>query len=219
LFQYGVGTSHPYLTPRSEGTDGTLERSFIQIITIISCGYYSLTPHCQGKDFLATFYYTTALQTIALFGLRLNRFPAALAALTFFLFSSIAIIPKRTTWARSMINFFIFQAFLIYVHYVSESYERRLYNLRDQLKVQFKEKQKAQLNERSAWDSKRRLTSYVFHEVRVPLNTALLAVQNMEASGTIGKDQQLEFDALCGSLSMMSKGMSQYLRIADYMVF
>jgi osomolarity two-component system sensor histidine kinase SLN1 len=32
--------------------------------------------------------------------------------------------------------------------------------------------QKAQINERKAAESKRRLTSYVFHEVRVPLNTA-----------------------------------------------
>ena len=50
--------------------------------------------------------------------------------------------------------------------------ERRLYSLRDQLKVQFRATQKAQVNERKASDSKRRLTSYVFHEVRVPLNTA-----------------------------------------------
>lgn len=69
-----------------------------------------------------------------------------------------------------------------------------MYTLRDQLKVQFRATQKAQVNERKAADSKRRLTSYVplfsfssmmfvflhyafilryvFHEVRVPLNTA-----------------------------------------------
>lgn len=50
--------------------------------------------------------------------------------------------------------------------------ERRMYSLREQLKVQFRATQKAQVNERKASDSKRRLTSYVFHEVRVPLNTA-----------------------------------------------
>ena len=66
---------------------------------------------------------------------------------------------------------------------------------------------------------------YVFHEVRVPLNTAcryipeflapclirisvVLAVQNMEASGTVDKGQEIEFTALEGSLSMMSKGLS-----------
>lgn len=50
--------------------------------------------------------------------------------------------------------------------------ERRNFSLRDQLKAQFKATQKAQINERKASDSKRRLTSYIFHEVRVPLNTA-----------------------------------------------
>ena len=37
--------------------------------------------------------------------------------------------------------------------------ERRLFILREQLKVQFKETQKAQINERKEADSKRRLTS------------------------------------------------------------
>ena len=89
--------------------------------------------------------------------------------------------------------------------------ERRLYILRDQLKVQFRATQKAQVNERKAADSKRRLTSYVFHEVRVPLNTALLAVQNMEASGTVARAQEIEFKALEGSLNMMSKVLNDVL--------
>lgn len=89
--------------------------------------------------------------------------------------------------------------------------ERRLYTLRDQLKIQFRATQKAQVNERKAADSKRRLTSYVFHEVRVPLNTALLAVQNMEASGTVAKAQEIEFKALEGSLNMMSKVLNDVL--------
>ena len=41
----------------------------------------------------------------------------------------------------------------------SRQSERRLYILREQLKVQFKATQKAQINERKAADSKRRLTS------------------------------------------------------------
>ena len=86
-----------------------------------------------------------------------------------------------------------------------------MYTLRDQLKIQFRATQKAQVNERKAADSKRRLTSYVFHEVRVPLNTALLAVQNMDASGTVAKAQEIEFKALEGSLSMMSKVLNDVL--------
>jgi len=37
---------------------------------------------------------------------------------------------------------------------------------------------------------------------------SVLAVQNMEAAGAIAKEQELEFYALEGSLSMMSKGIS-----------
>ncbi|TFK29581.1 hypothetical protein FA15DRAFT_663722 [Coprinopsis marcescibilis] len=187
--------------------------SFYNVIYINICGYYSRpgTANCHGRDFLATFYYTTALQTIGFFGLKLNRFPAAIGALAYFLLASITIIPDRPTWARSMINFLVYHSFLIYVHYVREVSERRLYTLRDQLKMQFKATQRAQMNEVKASDSKRRLTSYVFHEVRVPLNTALLAVQNMAASGTVVKEQELEFSALSGSLSMMSKVLNDVL--------
>lgn len=52
------------------------------------------------------------------------------------------------------------------MHYKRETTERRLYSLRDQLKVQFRATQKAQVSERKEASSKRRLTSYIFHEVR-----------------------------------------------------
>jgi len=37
---------------------------------------------------------------------------------------------------------------------------------------------------------------------------AVLAVQNMSAAGNFAKNQEIEFSALEGSLSMMSKGRS-----------
>jgi osomolarity two-component system sensor histidine kinase SLN1 len=55
-------------------------------------------------------------------------------------------------------------------------------------------------------------------EVRVPLNTALLAFQNMVAAEIFDKvgDQSIEYNALEGSLIMMQKGnepvLSVYLR-------
>jgi len=78
-------------------------------------------------------------------------------------------------------------------------------------RMQYKATQKAQVNERNAAESKRRLTSYIFHEVRVPLNSALLAVQNMAAAGIFRKSHELEFTALEGSLSMMSKVLNDML--------
>ncbi|GJJ11166.1 hypothetical protein Clacol_005398 [Clathrus columnatus] len=165
----------------------------------------------SGRDFLGLLYYASALPAIALFALGQQRLYALFPAIAVLILMSVGIVPFRHTWARSVLNVFVFQMFLLWLHYLRENADRRLYSLREQLKVQFRATQKAQINERQAADSKRRLTSYIFHEVRVPLNTALLAVQNMEASDSIPKGQDIEFAALEGSLSMMSKVLNDVL--------
>ncbi|KAJ7781948.1 histidine kinase [Mycena maculata] len=186
-----------------------------EIVYAFLCGFYS-SNHihrpftCGSKDFLSTFYYTSALQAVALFGTSLKRLPATIGALAFLILSCVTIIPMKPDYARNVINFVIFECVLLYMHSQKEQSSRKLFWLRTQLKVQFQRTRKAQVNERQAADSKRRLTSYVFHEVRVPLNTALLAVQNM-ASRPIAKDHEVEFSALEGSLSMMSKVLNDVL--------
>ncbi|THG98473.1 hypothetical protein EW026_g3718 [Hermanssonia centrifuga] len=135
----------------------------------------------------------------------MHRFPAMMGMVAFIVCAGVLIVPDRKQKPADM------PCPPDAKLYVTSQAERRLYNLRDQLKIQFRATQKAQVNERKASDSKRRLTSYVFHEVRVPLNTALLAVQNMEASGTVAKAQEIEFKALEGSLSMMSKVLNDVL--------
>ncbi|KAI9464687.1 Tco5, signal transduction HAMP domain histidine kinase [Boletus coccyginus] len=184
-----------------------------ELLSMYLCGFYSPVHvfDIGTKDFLGMFYYTSALQTIALFGLLTSRMAALIGSLTFFTVASILILPYRPIWVRNLLNFILYHIFLLFVHYMHENSERRLFILREQLKIQFKETQKAQINERKEADSKRRLTSYVFHEVRVPLNTALLAVQNMEASGAVSKAQEIEFMALGGSLVMMSKVLNDML--------
>ncbi|KAI0364370.1 hypothetical protein BV20DRAFT_974568 [Pilatotrama ljubarskyi] len=227
VFLYGIASTSSFVIPPMVIFDWPRDRNTIyqcvlvfsiwvwsvyQVIFMYLCGQYHPARSrftCNNKDYLTLFYYTSALQTIALFGLKLHRFPAMLGALVFFCLSCALILPDKTSFIRNLANFIFFQAFLLYVHYMRENAERRLYTLRDQLKVQFRATQKAQVNERKAADSKRRLTSYVFHEVRVPLNTALLAVQNMQASGAVTQD--IEFKALEGSLSMMSKVLNDVL--------
>jgi hypothetical protein len=89
----------------------------------------------------------------------------------------LLIVCRVRSWLSAMLNFALYLAFLLYTHYMRENVrspelsqshdpftglsqaERRLYTLREQLKVQFKAAQKAQINERIAADSKRRLTS------------------------------------------------------------
>ncbi|KAJ7696469.1 hypothetical protein B0H17DRAFT_1053342 [Mycena rosella] len=187
---------------------------FYYMLSLWLCGFYnpsfSLWP-CYSKDFIGMFYYLTALQVIGLFGLKLQRLPATIGAVSFFILTCITVVPHHATFIRTMINFFLFNAFIIYAHYMKEMSERRLHTLRNQLKIQFKATQRAQINERKASDSKRRLTSYVFHEVRVPLNSALLAVQNINSSGIITKDHEIEFNALSGSLNMMRNVLNDVL--------
>ncbi|KAJ6619945.1 hypothetical protein B0H10DRAFT_1912522 [Mycena sp. CBHHK59/15] len=188
--------------------------SFYLVLSMWLCGFYDIDAakfRCNGKDFIGLFYYTTALQVIGLFGLKLQRLPAAIGALAFFILTCITVVPFHRPFVRTMINFLIFHSFLIYAHYMREVSERRLYSLRNQLKIQFKATQRAQINERKASDSKRRLTSYVFHEVRVPLNSALLAVQNINSAGLITKDHEIEFNALSGSLNMMRNVLNDVL--------
>ncbi|KAJ3903764.1 hypothetical protein F5879DRAFT_803012 [Lentinula edodes] len=187
---------------------------FDLIITMRLCGFYDSSISiisCNGKDFINILFYATAMQAIGLFGLRLDRLPAAIAAAAWFVLSCTLIIPDHTVWWRSVTNFAIFHVFLIWVHERRESSERRLYAMKVQVKIQYKALQRAQEAERRTSESKHRLTSYVFHEVRVPLNSALLAAQSMEASGTISKALEVEFDALMGSLTMMSQVLNDVL--------
>lgn len=45
-----------------------------------------------------------------------------------------------------------------------------------------------------------------------------MAVQNIEASGTIAKPLELEFSALSGSLTVMSKGMMKLIVAIEYVL-
>ncbi|KAI0296554.1 hypothetical protein B0F90DRAFT_1636279 [Multifurca ochricompacta] len=182
------------------------------LLYMFLCGLYN--PRfslfsCGNRDFISMFYYVCAVPTVALFGLRQKRLSAVVCAVIWGSLAAAVTLPHRKRWTRNILDFVVFQGFLVCVHYMLETSERRLYILRDQLEVQFRATQNAQINERKAADSKRRLTSCqcgVVTQVRVPLNTALLAVQNMEASRIVPRAQEIEFKALEGSLSMMSKG-------------
>ncbi|KAJ3760153.1 hypothetical protein EV360DRAFT_40420 [Lentinula raphanica] len=187
--------------------------SYYQVLFGFLCGYSGRNDlfTCGSKDFSSTFYYTTALQTVALFGLDLKRFPALLGAVIFIVLSGFLIIPEKRVFTGSSsqdaVNFGFFQLFLMYMHYQREMSARHLFALRIELKEQFERTQKAQINERKAADSKYRLTSFD-HGLTI---FSVLAVQNMSASGTIAKSLELEFTALEGSLSMMSKVLNDVL--------
>ncbi|EJD34202.1 hypothetical protein AURDEDRAFT_131294 [Auricularia subglabra TFB-10046 SS5] len=217
IFYYGIGPvislPLPFLVARNFPRDHNVIYQVYLVFAIWSwatymtlfmnlCGLYGTHQYfgCNGKDFLGLFYYTTALQTIGLFALAQNRTGAVISAVSFLIVLLTAVVPHMTSLARQTINFIIYQIFLIYAHY-----KENIYHMREELKNQYRATQKAQVAERKAGDSKRRLTSYIFHEVRVPLNTALLATQNIEAGGAVPRAHEIEFHALQGSIGMMSK--------------
>jgi len=183
------------------------------IIDMRICDYYSASKHCGNRDFMGTLYYASALPVIGLFALGQKRSCMVLAALAWLVLVAATILPVRPSFVRNVLNVLVFQGFLVYTHYAKELADRRMYTMRAELKVQFRAKQKAQINERKTMDSKRRFSSYIFHEVRVPLNTALLAVQNLEGANVFDKssEQAVEYAALEGSLQMMSQVLNDVL--------
>lgn len=56
----------------------------------------------------------------------------------------------------------IFLGFLIFLHYLREMNDRRVYTMRAELKVSYKAKQRAQINERKQLDAKRRFSSCAY---------------------------------------------------------
>ncbi|KAG8931173.1 hypothetical protein FRC02_003114 [Tulasnella sp. 418] len=186
---------------------------FYSLLLMRLCGTFDTTEAkfpCPRKDFVGIFYYTSAFPVISLFALGQNRISQTISAI-FIVGTMAPVIAHKHTWIRNVVNYIIYISFLLWIHYQRETSERRLFTMRDRLKTQYRATQKAQVSERKAADSKKRFSSYIFHEVRVPLNTALLAVQNMDAAGVFGDKESVEFTALEGSLNMMSKVLNDVL--------
>ncbi|KAG8733550.1 hypothetical protein FRC11_005303 [Ceratobasidium sp. 423] len=188
--------------------------AWYNIMFMYFCGNYGQPTNyfkCMERDFLVLFYYVTGLPVIAIFALGQNRTVQTFMVVSFVCTAAALFVPYKATWIRHILNLIIFHAFVLYINWMRETVDRRLYVLRDQLKTQYKQTQKAQISERKSSDSKRRLTSYIFHEVRVPLNTALLAAQNLAGTNAIQREHEIEFNALEGSLNMMSKVLNDVL--------
>ncbi|KDQ54456.1 hypothetical protein JAAARDRAFT_696446 [Jaapia argillacea MUCL 33604] len=186
----------------------------LEIIQIKQCGFYTHNE-CHGKDFLAMLYYNTALPTMMLF-IVTRRIYNAVAQLSVFVLLLALVIPNQKIFARNVVSFAIFSIFIQGLHYSRELTERRMYMLNTQLKVAYRAQQKAQIAESKASLAKRRFASYIFHEVRVPLNTAMLAYQNLRSSNAF-KDEyvqdhnNVEVYALEASLTMMQQVLNDVL--------
>ncbi|KAL1406736.1 hypothetical protein Q8F55_006140 [Vanrija albida] len=152
-----------------------------------------------------------ALPTLTLMAMRQNRMLNLFMAMTYLVFSSItvSVAPNNAlASARTLFTVALYFVILTYLNYTREQGQRQMFVMRYELKRQCKTAQLAQEMERRANQSKKRFVSYIFHEVRVPLNTALLAVQNLEGEGVfknLSEDHSEMIYGLMGSLTIMEK--------------
>ena len=103
----------------------------------------------------------------------------------------------------------------VYLDFARELAERRIWQLSSSVKHAYRLQQKAQIAEKQAENSKKRYVSYLFHEVRVPLNTASLAWAALKGIDAVRQAENgpnaIEVHALDGSLSMISSVLNDVL--------
>ncbi|KDQ58727.1 hypothetical protein JAAARDRAFT_206584 [Jaapia argillacea MUCL 33604] len=185
-----------------------------EVIEMRQCDFFT-DNHCHGKEFLAMMYYITALPAMMMFVVS-RRFYNLIAQVITLVLLVALVLPNQGVFVRNILSFIVFSIFVQGLHYAREMTERRMYLLNAQLKVAYRAQQKAQIAESKASDAKRRFASYIFHEVRVPLNTAMLAYQNLRTSNAF-KDEHLrhhnsvEIYALEASLTMMQQVLNDVL--------
>lgn len=102
----------------------------------------------------------------------------------------------------------IYHTLLASIDHLRERTDRQLFSSQNQIRMQNIAMREAQAMEQKAQATKKSFVSYIFHEVRVPLNTALLALQNLDGEDVfkdLDNDQAIMVNGLMGSLTMMEK--------------
>ncbi|KDQ07591.1 hypothetical protein BOTBODRAFT_149123 [Botryobasidium botryosum FD-172 SS1] len=191
-----------------------------EVIETHVCHFFipDLKYQCGYKDFLFMMTYSIAMPALVLFSCHQKRGYASFGMLVQFAFICGLVLPVQEIFVRNVVSFFLFSTFFIIVHYVNERIDRRNFILRAQLKISFKAQQKAQIAQKQAANSKRRFISYIFHEVRVPLNSAMLAFQNLQSNRSFAlfcasnsSSLSVEIAALEGSMSAMKQVLDDVL--------
>ncbi|KAJ7185258.1 hypothetical protein C8R46DRAFT_1059909 [Mycena filopes] len=187
--------------------------AFAELIQMRVCHFFIPgQSQCSGKDFLAAMYYSTAYPALMMFIIskRLYNF---IAQIVFFVLLLVLIVPVQGIYARNVVAFAVFSLFVQGLHYMLEDSRRTMFLLALQLKQAFKAKHKARLAESKASFTKRRFANYIFHEVRVPLNNAVLAFQLLQAGNAFKPDfaRSTEVYALDAGLKMMKTVLNDVL--------
>ncbi|KAL1406702.1 hypothetical protein Q8F55_008408 [Vanrija albida] len=192
--------------------------SFLLAAEMYICGFGTPGNDCDIRKFTSQSGYVVGLPTLGLLFMGQNRFVHLICtfgtSIYWLLTSSTQEGGIPLDYWRSPIGFVIYHTFLIGLSFLRERSGRQLFELREELKSQYRAVQAAQVMERKAEQSKERFVSYIFHEVRVPLNTALLAVQNLRGEGVfhnLHEDKSDMVHGLSSSLSLMENVLDDVL--------
>ncbi|WVF71708.1 hypothetical protein IAT40_006516 [Kwoniella sp. CBS 6097] len=191
--------------------------AYILLGEMRACGFFSNNNTCGSRNFLNLLGFAFGQPTLGLLTMREHRVGAIAGAAIWLILCGVLVMTQGNSpklFFRNIVFFGLFHAFLIGASFLKERSDRQMFALRQQLKIQYRATQSAQVMERRAADSKKRFVSYIFHEVRVPLNTALLAVQNLDGEDVfrgLGEDQAEMVHGLMGSLTMMEKVLNDVL--------
>ncbi|KAJ3050160.1 hypothetical protein HK097_008859, partial [Rhizophlyctis rosea] len=165
-------------------------------------GYFQLT---------SLLYYGTLGPLFMLSIYRLNRtfylaFSIGLLTIYLYIITGVPEVQQPYTYGLFLTGFYLF--------YWQERVERDNFKLRHQLKAQVEATRVAQGGEIREAASKRRFVSYIFHEIRVPFNTAVLGFHNMDGDGVfanLSPAQMGVLEAIKSSFSMMESVLNDVL--------
>ncbi|WVQ82274.1 hypothetical protein IAT38_004402 [Cryptococcus sp. DSM 104549] len=191
--------------------------AYILLVEMRTCGFFSDNNQCGSRNFMNLLGFAFGQPVLGLLTLKESRLCAVVGASTWLILTGVLVMTQKNSpslFFRNIVFFALFHAFLIGASFLKERSDRQMFALRQQLKIQYRATQSAQVMERRAADSKKRFVSYIFHEVRVPLNTALLAVQNLQGEKVfegVHTEQSEMVDGLVSSLTMMEKVLNDVL--------
>ncbi|KAF7308304.1 Histidine kinase domain-containing protein [Mycena chlorophos] len=186
---------------------------FTEVIQMRQCGFFIPGQnHCAGKEFLSTLFYGTAFPTLMMFIVS-KRLYNAIAQFAFFILLVVLILPVQDIYARNVVSFAVYSIFIQVLHYMKEDTRRKMFLLALQLKQAYRSKHKARQAESRASFMKRRFANYIFHEVRVPLNNAVLAFQLLQSGNAFKNEfaKGTEIYALEQGLKMMKTVLNDVL--------
>ncbi|KAI9104588.1 hypothetical protein DFS34DRAFT_589721 [Phlyctochytrium arcticum] len=191
--------------------------SFIVVTRSLACRTGSRDPRlCRNfTQFTSAFVlYGTIGPLFMLTIYRLNR-AVFLGFMTVFMTCNIIISSNtiRTTW-QTLVYIFGFYIWVSLMSYWAERVDRDNFYLRQELKDQIEATRQAKGGEIREAASKKRFISYIFHELRVPFNTAVLGLHNLEDEGAftnLESGQISVLEAIKSSFSMMETVLNDVL--------